>query len=78
MKYEDYEKALSVPRIGKYLIACKGDKNMALILYRYNIKLCQKFYGVLGVLEVSLRNAVNQHFINRLKDNDWLLSQSRH
>ena len=42
MKYEEYEKALSVPRIGKYKIACNGDKNKALISYRYNIKLCQK------------------------------------
>ena len=33
MKYEKYEIAFSVPRIGKYRIACKGDKNKALILY---------------------------------------------
>jgi hypothetical protein len=28
MKYEEYEIALSVPRIGKYRIACNGDKNI--------------------------------------------------
>ena len=77
MKYEEYEKALSVPRIGKYKIACKGDKNKALILYRYNIKLCQKFYGVLGVLEVVLRNAINEHYKVRLHDNNWLITQSQ-
>ena len=33
MKYEEYEIALSVPRIGKYRLACNGDKNKALILY---------------------------------------------
>ena len=76
MKYEEYEIALSVPRIGKYRLACKGDKNKALILYRYNIKLCQKFYGVLGVLEVVLRNAVNEHFKMKLQDNDWLITQA--
>jgi hypothetical protein len=35
MKYNAYEKALSVPQIGKYKTACLGDKNKALILYRY-------------------------------------------
>jgi len=77
MKYEEYEKALSVPRIGKYKIACNGDKNKALILYRYNIKLCQKFYGILGVFEVVLRNAINEHYKALLQDNDWLMTQSQ-
>ena len=76
MKYEEYEKALSVPRIGKYKIACNGDKNKALILYRYNIKLCQKFYGILGVLEVVLRNAINEHYKTILYDNNWLITQA--
>ena len=61
MKYEEYEKALSKPRLEKYKIACNGDKNKALILYRYNIKLGQKLYGVLGVLELVLRNSINEH-----------------
>ena len=77
MKYEGYEKALSVPRIGKYKIACNGDKNRALILYRYNIKLCQKFYGVLGVLEIILRNTINEHYKVLLHDNNWLITQSQ-
>jgi hypothetical protein len=77
MKYKEYEKALSVPRIGKYRIACRGDKNKTLILYRYNIKLCQKFYGILGVFEIVLRNAIDKHFKNQLHDNDWLITQAQ-
>jgi len=77
MKYERYEIALSVPRIGKYRLACKGDKNKALILYRYNIKLCQRFYGVLGMFEVVLRNAINEHFKIQLCDNNWLVTQAQ-
>jgi hypothetical protein len=76
MTFVEYEKALSKPRIGKYLSACGGDKNKALILYRYNIKLCQKFYGWLGVLEVVLRNAVDDHFKEQLGDSDWLVTQA--
>jgi hypothetical protein len=77
MKYQEYEIALSVPRIGKYRLACNGDKNKALILYRYNIKLCQKFYGVLGVLEVVLRNAINEHFKKQFNDNNWLVTHAQ-
>jgi len=77
MKYNEYEIALSAPRIGKYRLACKGDKNKAMILYRYNIKLCQKFFGVLGVLEVVLRNAINEHFKTQLYDDNWLVTQAQ-
>ncbi|MDR2963386.1 MAG: Abi family protein [Bacteroidales bacterium] len=77
MKYSDYETAFSTPRIGKYLYACNGDKNKTVILYRYNIKLCQKFYGVLSVFEIVLRNAIDTHFKTQLHDNDWLSTQSQ-
>ena len=77
MKYEKYEIALSVPRIGRYRLACKGNKNKALTLYRHNIKLCQKFYGILGVFEVVLRNAINEHFKTKLQDNNWLITQAQ-
>lgn len=76
MKYNQYEKALSLPRIDRYKVACNDDKNKALILYRYNIKLCQKFYGVLGVLEVVLRNAINEHYSTIFSDDEWLITQS--
>lgn len=59
MKYQDYEKAFSPARLYKYLKAFGGDTVAALTLYRHNIKLCQKFYGVLNIFEVVLRNAIN-------------------
>jgi hypothetical protein len=77
MTYEEYEKALSAPRIGKYLSACDGDKNKALMLYRYNIKLSQKFHGMLCVLEVALRNAIDTHFKTKLGDDNWIDNQAR-
>jgi hypothetical protein len=77
MKYEEYERALSIPRTGKYLLACNEDKNKALILYRYNIKLSQKFYGLLGVLEVVLRNAIDAPFKAQLGDNNWIENQAQ-
>lgn len=47
MKYNEYETAFSSARLNKYIVACNGNNNKALVLYRHNIKLCQKFYGVL-------------------------------
>ncbi|MDF9831211.1 hypothetical protein [Parabacteroides sp. PF5-6] len=76
MKYSEYEKALSIPRLNKYKVACQGNKNKTLILYRYNIKLCQKFHGVLGVLEIILRNAIDEHYKTLFLDNDWLITQA--
>ena len=75
MNYLDYEKAFSEARLTKYKRACGGDNQKALILYRYNIKLCQKLYGVLNVFEVVLRNAIDVHYRFVFKDPDWIRSQ---
>jgi hypothetical protein len=77
MKYLEFETVFSRPRLGKYLTACKGDKQKALRLYRQNVRLCQKFYGSLGILEIALRNAINVHYLNQLKDTDWLINQAK-
>jgi hypothetical protein len=76
MKYFEFETVLSKPRLGKYLQACGNDKQKALRLYRYNVRLCQKFYGALGILEVALRNAINEHYLRELNDPDWLVTQA--
>lgn len=75
MTYQEYEKAFSQARLNKYLIACKGNSIAALTLYRHNIKLCQKFYGVLNVFEVILRNAINEHYKAYFSDPDWIRNQ---
>ena len=75
MKYSDYEVAFSPARLSRYLNACGGDQVKALTLYRHNVKLCQKFYGVLNVFEVVLRNAINEHYKNHFEDNDWIRTQ---
>lgn len=75
MKYSDYEKALSPARLNKYLKACGGDTVAALTLYRHNIKLCQKCYGILNIFEVVLRNAINEHYKAYFADRDWIRNQ---
>ena len=75
MKYLDYEKAFSPARLNKYLKACGGDSAAALTLYRHNVKLCQKYYGVLNIFEVVLRNAINDHYKVHFSDPDWIRHQ---
>ena len=75
MKYSDYEKAFSPARLNKYLTACGGDTGAALTLYRHNIKLCQKCYGILNIFEVVLRNAINEHYKVHFADPDWIRNQ---
>ena len=75
MKYKDFEDAFSAARLNKYKNACGGDTNKALTLYRHNVKLCQKFYGVLNIFEIILRNAINQHYAAHFNDADWIYHQ---
>ena len=75
MKYPEYERAFSAARLNKYLTACDGNTAKALILYRHNVKLCQKFYGMLNIFEVILRNAINEHYKAYFNDSDWIRNQ---
>lgn len=75
MKYSEYEKAFSPARLNKYLVACGGNTSKALTLYRHNVKLCQKFYGILNIFEVVLRNAINAHYQSVFNDTEWVESQ---
>jgi len=42
----------------------------------YNLRLCQRFYGVLNLFEVILRNAVNEHYMAYYSDSDWIVNQA--
>lgn len=77
MKYNEYETAFSSARLNKYKMACNGNSTKALTLYRHNIKLCQKFYGVLNIFEIILRNAIDRHYQTYFNDKDWICTQIR-
>ncbi len=67
-----YEKLLSKPRLGRYLIATKGNQNKSVRLYKYNLQLSASLFGVISMLEIALRNAIDQHYQNQLQNRDWL------
>lgn len=77
MKYNDCLQVLSPARLNKYAQACGNDKARTLRLYQCNIKLSQRFYGVIGMFEIMLRNAINIHYKDYFKDSNWIINQAR-
>lgn len=53
MKYKKATIYFSPPRLERYLIAAKNNKQEALKLYKSNLKVAQAFHPLLGLLEVS-------------------------
>lgn len=80
MKYADYEAIIARPRLTRFLLATGGNKRKALKLYRLNIRISSKFFSVLSVFEVVLRNKIDEHYkaiFAALTGNpEWLQSQS--
>lgn len=76
MKYTDFEKIMSTPRMNRYVTACGGNTKKAMTLYRYNLKLSQELFTLISCFEVSLRNAINQHYTT-IHGADWLRDATR-
>jgi hypothetical protein len=76
MDFKTSQKLYSAARVGKYARACGGDKGKTMQLYRYNLRLCQRFYGALNLFEVMLRNAINEHYTAHFADPDWIVNQA--
>lgn len=77
MKYDECLRVLSPARLNKYAQACGNDRAKTLRLYQYNIKLSQRFYGVIGMFEIMLRNAINIHYQGYFHDTNWIINQAR-
>lgn len=71
MTYSGVEHILSKPRLTRYLIAGGGNKRLASILYKRNIRLSHELFGVIGYFEIALRNKIDQHYISTHGDN-WI------
>ena len=76
MDFKTSQKIFSAARMGKYAHACSGDKRKTMLLYRYNLRLCQRFCGVLNLFEVMLRNAINEHYRAYYSNPDWIVNQA--
>lgn len=62
---------LSSARFNVYLAQTGNDFGKAYRLYKANIELSEAFYPVLSVLEICLRNAVNEQLKVHFNDPYW-------
>ena len=75
MNYRDFEKVLSAPRIGRYKTSCNGNEQKTLKLYLLNIEISKDFYALLSLFEITLRNAINEHYKEHFNDENWIINQ---
>lgn len=75
MKYSEFISLLSLARINKYSRVAKGNKVTTLQLYHHNLQLSQRMFGVIGMFEVILRNAVHRHYSSQFNDVEWIVHQ---
>ena len=66
---------ISQPRFNRYFTGTNGDFHRAVKLYKANLEIAASFHPVLGILEVSLRNGINQILDNYFNDADWITNQ---
>jgi hypothetical protein len=61
----EIETALSPARLGRYLNAAKGDRQLALRLYVWNARLCEELYLPMQTAEVAVRNAIDAALVGQ-------------
>ena len=70
-----FEEYFSSSRVERYRVAVGDSKVNTVILYKANLKVSQAFHPLLGVLEVIIRNRLNDLFVEYFDDKDWLINQ---
>lgn len=73
--YVKIKKYISAPRLQTYEIVSLNDTKRALKFYQTNIRLSQAFYPLLTIVEVILRNAINEEMSAHFSDVNWLINQ---
>jgi hypothetical protein len=62
MKYYQFERLISSPRLTRYKAACINNTRLTVRLYRANIRLSQAVLATLSIFEVVLRNKIDIHY----------------
>jgi hypothetical protein len=75
MKFRDFRQYFSSARVHRYLLATNNSTSKAVKLYKANLKISQAFHPLLGILEVILRNRLNDILTSHFTDPDWILNQ---
>src|SRR5690554_1479483 len=71
MKYSEFERIMSTPRMNRYLTAADNDTRKAMTLYRRNLRLSQELFTIISCFEVALRNAIDKLY-TEVHGDEWL------
>ncbi|NDV60319.1 Abi family protein [Bacteroides sp. 519] len=75
LNYLKIKKYISAPRLQVYEIVSANNTKRALKTYQANIRLAQAYYPLLTIVEVVLRNAINEELSTHFSDPHWLITQ---
>ncbi|GHT80660.1 hypothetical protein FACS189467_3360 [Bacteroidia bacterium] len=75
MDFKEFKQYFSETRANRYVIAAGNSTDKAIRLYKANLKIAQAFHPLLGILEVALRNRLNDTLADYFTDPDWILNQ---
>jgi hypothetical protein len=76
--FADLERYFSAQRLQRYLVACGGNNDRAVDLYKANIRMSQSFHPLLCLFETVIRNKINQVLTAHFSDSGWILNQQAH
>jgi hypothetical protein len=65
------ERIISKERLEPYLNYHKNDLSKAITHYKSNILISESFYPLLAVLEIGLRNSIDNQLTKRFNDREW-------
>lgn len=65
------DKYITIGRLSPYLKRCNNNPKKALTLYEINMAYSSELYKLLSILEISLRNLINERCI-KLFGYDWI------
>ncbi len=61
----------SADRTNRYFSLYPGNESKAIYLYQANIAASEALYTSISILEVALRNKINNELIRKYKRTDW-------
>lgn len=73
--YKTFEKNLSYPRLSRYLFLSNGNKPKTIKLYKANLQVSRSFYPLLSILEIVIRNSIDEVLTSYFNDTDWIINQ---
>lgn len=75
MQFKNFRLYFSYPRTERYLISTNYSNSKCIELYHSNLKVSESFYSLLSILEIILRNRINDILTNYFNDQHWITNQ---